>query len=185
MCPSILQEKVLSDFIHINSDALKSYAIPWFIPEQLGGLGLPTVGKWESNSFDLRVARKGYENPQLFPLIPKPVVVSWKVWKYAMSRFDKVPTSTSIAAYYMGGNSISVDRIMGLFCIESLFRCKLDELVDDSPVSAMKHYYRSISRRWQKAQYNTSVPLPEPFNPSRFPTLYGLNKLGIGLRVNL
>lgn len=185
MCPTALQERVLSDFIHINSDALKSYTLPWFIPEQLGGIGLPMVGKWQANSFDLRVARKGYENPQLFPLIPKPVVVSWKVWKYAMSRFEKVPTSSSISAYYMGGNSISVDRIAGLFCIESLFRLTLNELVDDSPVSAMKHYYKQTSRRWHKAQYDTQVPLPEPFNPQRFPTFYGLNKLEVALRVNL
>jgi hypothetical protein len=185
MSPAILQEKVLSDFIHMNSEALKAYDIPWFIPEELGGMGLPSVGRWQANFFDLRIARKCYEHPELFPLTSKPVSAQWKVWKYAMSRMEKVPTSTSIAAYYGGGNSLNIDRIAGLFCIESLFRLKINDLIDDNPVSAMKHYYRKTAQRWHKAQHNTSVKLPEPFNPQNYPKLYGLNKLEIALRVNL
>jgi len=185
MTPTFLQEKVLSDFIHLNEDALKSYSLPWFIPEELGGIGLPCIGRWQANSFDLRVARKCYEHPELFPIITKPVSVQWKVWKYAMARMEKVPTSTTISAYYMGANQLSVDRLAGLFCIESLFRLSINDLLDESPVSAMKHYYRKLSRRWQKAQYDTQVLLPEPFNPERYPTFYGLNKLEVALRVNL
>lgn len=79
-----LTEKVLGCFIGNNKQKLEAANLPWFIPEEFGGLGLPCVGKYQARELDLRLARKIYERYQL----PQRTEIDWPLWKLAQ---EKVP----------------------------------------------------------------------------------------------
>jgi hypothetical protein len=55
--PDHLLEDFYKHFINLNRDYLEMFRLPWFIPEWLGGLGLPKVLPCQKNSdLDLRIA---------------------------------------------------------------------------------------------------------------------------------
>jgi len=56
-CPREIWQKVKSEFIRANSDILKSTTLSWFLPEWLGGLGLPIDDyNTELSAFDRKMA---------------------------------------------------------------------------------------------------------------------------------
>jgi len=58
-CPTFLLERVYRLFLKRNKRILDSTGLPWFIPEWLGGLGLPNIlPEYNNSETDLRVARK-------------------------------------------------------------------------------------------------------------------------------
>jgi hypothetical protein len=181
-CPTELQEVVLASFIHRNGDKMKKYALPWFIPEQFGGLGLPSVGRFSANGYDLRVARKVYENPVKFALPSRPLDVPWKVWDYASKKFSiELPHLVS----GIEGN-MSFNDVIALYCIQAIFCCDLKDLFDKDRVNTnSKRYYSKVSKIWNKAYNDQSIKVPEPFNPTRFPTYKNLNDIAVITKVNL
>jgi len=86
-----LREKVLTLFINdeVNNKELKNKFLPWFIPENMGGVGLPCVGKWQPKVEELKVCRKIYEHYQL-PWQGKKV--DWRLWQMAM-KLHRPPTT--------------------------------------------------------------------------------------------
>jgi len=57
-CPQSLKERVMRRFIEKNRNLLNSTGLPWFIPEWLGGLGLPNIlPEFKNSELDLRQAR--------------------------------------------------------------------------------------------------------------------------------
>jgi len=74
---------VLKYFINFNK-GLKDVGIPWFIPEDAGGCGLPVVGeKFRPSRDELRMAVK----LQALHKVPScPVDMSWFFWKNAMNK---------------------------------------------------------------------------------------------------
>jgi hypothetical protein len=171
--PSWLREEVLACFIHRNIKKLQQFNLPWFIPENLGGLGLPSVGRFQPSDKDLRISRKIYEHPIVFKPIMKPVTGNWKVWKYAMDRISVVPgaSGTLQTMYEFNGNT-SLSQIAGLYCVEALFRVKkLDKLFDENSNTSMTNYYRSLVRQRKKALLDSSIKMPEPFNIDNFPVI--------------
>jgi hypothetical protein len=57
-CPINLQESSYRLFIKENKEALSLHNIPWFIPEWLGGLGLPCTEYFKPSELDMRVAHQ-------------------------------------------------------------------------------------------------------------------------------
>jgi hypothetical protein len=178
-CPPPLREAVLTQFIHRNLDSLKRFSIPWFIPEEFGGVGLPEVGKWRCEDKWLRVCRKIYDHPEKFKLPSRaPDHVSWKVWQNACKRFPAValPSLISDFATVRGDNvfseTISLNSLRGRACVEQLFRARrLSDLFSEknSDTTAAANYYRKASRVWLNALHDKSIPLPEPFSRDGFP----------------
>lgn len=98
--PPGIRERVMCQFLHENKESLQKTRCPWFIPENLGGLGLKIIGKYTPHDFDLRLARRGYENQ--FPLPLRPVNTPWTIWKFAQDEFKKLNLEkTSYAMDYV------------------------------------------------------------------------------------
>jgi hypothetical protein len=74
--PTDMAEKVLSSFIIHNKDCLKvNRHIPWFIREEQGGYGLPSVGSYGPSNLDVFLAG-GIVAKHFPPPPPRPVVSS-------------------------------------------------------------------------------------------------------------
>jgi len=58
-CPEDLRDRVMREFLTRNRKILDSTGLPWFIPEWLGGLGLPDIlPEYGNSEIDLRVATR-------------------------------------------------------------------------------------------------------------------------------
>lgn len=186
--PADLRERVLAQFIHINHDTLIEARIPWFIPESLGGLGLPRVGRFQPADKDLRLARKIYEHPTVFRLPAKPVNAPWRTWQYATGRVE-FPRHAFVTTEGFGtgcgmaslpgmrgpfAHTVSMmteTQVLGMYCVEALFRVDgISTLyeINENNIQAAKNYVYHRQRLWKRALLS-SIPLPQPFNPDRFP----------------
>jgi hypothetical protein len=178
-CPEVLREKVLAEFVHRHSELLRSARVPWFLPEILGGLGLPSAGRFCPSDRELRLARVILDSNIKIP--SKPVDTPWKVWEYAQRRLKDWPSDlnavTTMNYEFIGGMTgkgmTSKQSIFGLACIEALFRCKgISDLYDTK--SQETGYLRKLQGIWRKV-YRTPV-YPEPLNLSTLPKSLNFNK---------
>jgi hypothetical protein len=151
-CPDAIQEALLGQFIHINQDKI-TVKLPYFVPEELGGLGLPSVGKYRSSEADARFARLIYENPDKYPLPQRPLSDVWQTWKYATKHLpSKIYRSPEPG---VGGNWTTVTNVTAMLCIEGLFRCSsISQLMTEAEVGkpVFLRYYRQLSKIWQRAR---------------------------------
>jgi len=187
--PWFLREQILDDFIHKNYELLSSVQLPWFVPENLGGLGLPPSRKYHATDLDLRLARKIYEHPKMFRLPSKPQDTPWQTWRYATKRFPVNPTISINGNWEHTGisekgddsraSTMSFTTLLGLACVESLFRAKgiahLYKTVKNPKSS--RGFYTSCHRVYKKALLDKTVKLPEPFKQDNFPVIYDRNSL--------
>jgi hypothetical protein len=180
-----MKESVMCQYLHNNREALQTFSLPWFLPEHLCGVGLPTVGKYAPCRFDLQVARKVLENPDKFPVPALKPDVPWKVWKYAQGRFKATSAAIFNVAHGNRPGMMSENDILGAFCVESIFRVGLKEIFEgekreeDVPaasgvtakteMTAAFKAMRNIQKVWLRARENTSIqlggPLPTPIPP--------------------
>jgi hypothetical protein len=86
IAPEKLHDRVMREFMNRHRKRLEGVHLPWFIPQWLGGIGLP-IGSWgQPSNLDLRIARRILINwakarpEQEIPSTP------WKVWKKASER---------------------------------------------------------------------------------------------------
>jgi hypothetical protein len=86
-CPTHLWLKVKKRFIYYNSIELKRYpGIPWFVPEWLGGVGLPIDIDDEVSDLDRRsasVIKQFYNDAKHTPILPKDMAL-WSMHKLVM-----------------------------------------------------------------------------------------------------
>jgi hypothetical protein len=147
-CPSFIQSSVLRGWMSNHSKTLHSLGRPWFIPEWLGGLGLPvladpdplfhTIDKWR------RVARKIHDHPERFRTPTAPPASGWQAWALARSHTsllspEKSPLEARLASE-MAGNSLparfvsSTGALLTNAAIVNAFLTKtLDELFPENP----------------------------------------------------
>jgi hypothetical protein len=192
-CPVELRQRVLGQFIHLNSKVLFDAQIPWFIPEHLGGLGFPILPDSKVPDRDLRLARKIFDHPDKYPLPGKLLDVPWQTWKLVQKRFS-IPRSffiQDIGAYQNKDSSsdlLSLNRLLGLACVELLFKKSLSSLYKTKEVSrkesAVRNYFRRISKVWRRALLDDSISLPEPFNSENFPRSTDMNGVKFMFRVD-
>lgn len=184
LAPHSMHETLLSMFIARNRKALTTFVLPWFLPEELGGLGLPIVGDYRPRAIDLRVARKLYEHPGKFPLPSKPVNAPWKVWSYVSKRFDSVsllpdhylemaPSVRLPGSGTQSNGPMSMDVLRSLACIEAIFRVNgISSLYEQrltSDEQEVQLYARKLSKAWDRAMRDRTIPMPEPFSLSNLP----------------
>jgi hypothetical protein len=181
--PSELSEELVKRFIRGNHDALTTVNLPWFIPETLGGVGLPEAGSYCADDLTLRLCRKIHDHPDKFRLPAKPSDTPWKMWQYAQKRFrfhesdlSAASQSNSISTVGVSAGLTSVRDIQNLFCVEALFRgvdlydsTKAGPSYEKLRRSDQLKYLRLKSRVWTLALHDSTIPLPEPYRSDNFP----------------
>jgi len=144
--PKVMHERLLAKFIHYNKDKLDQYHVPYFIPEWLGGYGLPmlfnevsdldtplsfvenpnTGRRYGPSELDLRIATgilRGWSKKRPQAVTDAP---SWLMHKYAMSRLPlqkevKVEHEATYERLRRG-----FDTVYGRLCFEAFAKLPLD-----------------------------------------------------------
>jgi hypothetical protein len=177
--PSALQERVLGQYIHKNLDFLKKVGVPWFLPEYLHGLGLPTIGSFQPAEYNLRFL----DQASLMKPVRRPRS-AWQCWDYATSRLPELAKALAQSlrimskvelASFSNDSDFSLDDVKGKLCVEALFRCPhISKLYIDPKkgelVASESCFYRTLRRNWQLIlQNNHSKKLPPVLSLSDFP----------------
>jgi len=187
-CPEFLRERVLGSFIHHNAELLKLARVPWFLPERLGGLGLPSVGRFAPDNRELRLARKVLESNTRVP--SKPVSAPWKVWQYATERYRQMSKDSRLS-YDMIYEFSAVEHdsspedafeglsseqtLLGLLCVEALFRVNgIKQLYSEKTQAT--GYLRKLQKMWSKVRLGT---YPEPLNLDTLPAVIDTSGLNL------
>jgi hypothetical protein len=111
LTPDALKTSVMDNYIKLHLNVLERLCVPWFIPEYLGGLGLPIgrVDRHRPTNLQLRVAKKIWQDGLKVPSMP--IDVAWNTWKLANKLIpnEKFPEKF-ISNSYIGsyGPSLSV-----------------------------------------------------------------------------
>jgi len=101
--PQGMEKTVIRKFIYHNYAVLKSTTLPWFIPEHLGGVGLPwlfeprddvdeplvPVANFGPTEKDLRVAKVILNNLVKFPVGRMSIPSIWKLHEYVQDVLPK------------------------------------------------------------------------------------------------
>jgi len=132
-------KRVRKMFLSRNSDALERARVPWFVPERLGGLGIPG----RPSALDLRLCRAALLNDLKFT---SKVDSRWLVWRYAQSQireqlgaFERDLTVDERTAADAAANILVVNTIF-----DSL---RADDLMLDERAAA-KRACRDNERLW-------------------------------------
>lgn len=172
LCPLGLREKVLAYFLNHNRGSIGNYSIPWFIPESLGGLGFPIIGRFTPRDKDLRLARKIYN----YYDVPKPRPrVPWQIWKIANAKYRNLPMISVPTVEGLRLPVISRSNFLALACVEVMFTHTFEQVFLDKNLNKEKptSYFKALEKLWQKAERDHH-PFPEPFSVDNFPTNEGV-----------
>jgi len=192
-CAEEDRERVFKAYQNANWDTLtggktpqerkkKGLTIPWFLPEHLGGLGLPTFpnyyvekdGKlerpWMPTEKDLRLAAAFYKHGKLPSKSPDGI--SWKVWEYAQQRMRSVPKERTLNASELqaqrgdeGQDLVDEATLMGKFCVEALFTLPFGKVYDEK--GTKKNTLGKLKR--EIARVMKHMGTVEPFNETTLP----------------
>jgi len=151
-------------------------AIPWYIPQEYGGLGLPPppdVTEWKGKLADCTrcyyVSRGKYGDTKKFV-----AAASWNIHKKVLGSLPielrKGPTS-HIRAVLTDDEIANWDHLYGMMCVHQLFNSKLADLYTENPVDRNKMIIRSNERVWKKAaglkKFDRRARLFDPWNEVR------------------
>jgi hypothetical protein len=174
-CPVGMRSVVYTTFLDLNREVLQSTRLPWFIPEWLGGLGLPIYDplKQCNSQLDLSIARRIIMNWSKV----KPVSLGQQGSPWAIRRLtsEKVPEThvTSIKDQSVD----ALGRVNGLLAVDLLFdsNFKLHDLYnDDGNLINSKGALNHNARLWKP-----EGEIPKPIEEA---LLYGEHRYE-GLRV--
>jgi hypothetical protein len=142
-CPKWVAEKVLRKFIFYNHDKLKSARLPWFIPEWLGGFGLPVLRAlgpdFEPGDFqalipglspsvdDLKIASHILMNWGTTRPLTMPAAASWQIHKYVLSR---LPLQQTFECPRDSVASQAYDKLYASLCVEAFLNLPLHSRVE-------------------------------------------------------
>jgi hypothetical protein len=161
--PSLLRERLLGQYIWFNQHLFPNN-VPWFLPVQFGGLGLPTVGTYQLRDEDLRWLAK-YQSMNDAPELPSfPVSKDWKVWQYATALakplFREVGVNFKNLPDLKRKDALSLNDLYGRLAVTSLFRSeslqdlftpsqKIQGEVQGQRLShAVARFYHRLQRFW-------------------------------------
>jgi len=165
-CPTELAPTVLELFIHKNLAALRAAKVPWFVPQEWGGVGLPPIVERHADFLndpadettfakdshgrplgpdrtELRAWSTVWHHPELFQVGRPPLAVPWLTHRIAMARFpvDNIPLTPEQYDRHR--------RAYGLLCVDALFSG--GELFTKNPAdTALKLLHRN-QRNWSRA----------------------------------
>jgi hypothetical protein len=158
-CPPELQNQVMELFIEENKRFLTTFNLPWFIPEWMGGLGLPSISKrYSASELDYRIAHAILLNwkksrPQLIP-----AEGSWHIRKLASQRH---PTDVPEYRVEKGTGYQNLEEVNGLLAVNLLFDS--NKHITDifyEPDRDIKSIYRHNEKLWSPARWKGILPPP-------------------------
>jgi len=169
-CPSLIKERVLRNYIKLHKQTLKKMEVPWFLPEHLGGLGLPIIPGTDlvPTNIDLRVARLIHNfrwisgEKESFVPPSHPSVKEWQMWALVARKLNLLKIDTSEAALNMQLQAMEMDKIYLLapkvniqtigarLVVAELFNCKSlrylkhEALTTESKTQLLEKYYNQL-----------------------------------------
>jgi len=149
--PPSLRDAVMTEFLRRNGSMLKGVRVPWFVPEYLGGVGLPAF-------FDSRDGT--YHGPTMVDL-QKGADIFWNKrdevrrgtdsgWKVHALVQQRLPVRQETLS---ADDEESWGRVYGRLCVSLLFDSRIDpsQLFDESAQSLKN--LRANERLWAAARY--------------------------------
>jgi len=168
LSPPGLSENVMKTFINYHRDVLDKTRLPWFIPEWLGGVGLP-IGKWgEPSDLDLRIARRiilNWKTQRPIPLSHKDV--TWKTWLMAQERLPEPLYTTT-----KGPHTEAYTRAVALKCVDLLFDSKVELNDLFSGIQEGTRVHKAISHNAKLWKVEGGLPQPLNLTDLEFSALY-------------
>lgn len=178
--PESTRPAVMRKFLNVNKEFLTqctTYGVPWYVPENYGGLGLPIFGDFRPSELDLSLMRKFQRNPHIYKLPSRPNF-SWRVWDYVSLRMKEMNAGlqNQLFCQEYGASSEedhTVSTLEGMLAIESLFTIGPDILpLPEKEIKGQKgkvtkkdkSYLPVLGKFNKKLLKDKTVPLPEPFN---------------------
>jgi hypothetical protein len=116
--PDGLQVPAMKTFLRSHKEVLSAFpTIPWFVPEWLGGFGIPP-GPWgEASVLDLKIARRILLNwKKTRPILLGREQATWKLWELATEKLPQPKFTTE-----KGWWTEEYDNIAGLSVVNLLF----------------------------------------------------------------
>jgi hypothetical protein len=149
-CPPELQEEVMSEFIQCNKKQLTRYALPWYIPEWLGGLGLPT-GTWgQPSDLDMRVATRILMNwKKERPVPSNTTATTWKSRELALRR---LPEPFYMVSKEPNNYTELFDRVVGKKTVDLLFDSGVSLELLFQPDNPARDIFRHNEKLWLPAR---------------------------------
>jgi hypothetical protein len=155
--PPSLRDRVMSEFVAEHAEVLHSLRVPWFMPEWLGGVGLPAFWDTQTGTFrgpTVEDVRRGTDillNYQhRLRRWRSPI---WKTHQLAVSRLPEMPEGGAILSEQQRQRAEQVVGLLGVGCLLDS-RVTLDQLFDPEAANA-SNCLRANERVWRKA-----VPVP-------------------------
>jgi len=166
-CPEELKEKVYKKFLNKHWKVLGELRVPWFMPEWIGGVGLPplfdrpVLTQYEVDNglsdveslrqreylhgptdLDFRKGANILLNFTKKPPLKDVAAPSWLVHKWVMGRMPFKPIRTCEDTFG------EFDKFYSLLTVEALFRLPIDKLFDPEPVDKQKKIIRHNEKLW-------------------------------------
>jgi hypothetical protein len=156
--PEELQDAAMRTFLNSHKPLLSEFpTIPWFVPEWLGGFGIPP-GPWgEASTLDLKIARRILLNwKKTRPILLGRQNVTWKLWDLATERLPP-PMYTNQRGWW----TEEYDNIAGKAVINLLFDSEksIDDLKRTTGRSKVTVALRHNGKLWSPATGVASEPL--------------------------
>jgi uncharacterized protein (UPF0147 family) len=131
-CPERMREDVMKMFINEHRELLANTRLPWYMPQWLGGIGLPRFAQFQPSKLDLQIGKQILLNWRK----ERPVHLGsskgrWNTRKIAESYLPTEPAYTAVRDELGQRN---YDKLLGELCINALF---------DSNVS-MRELYQEL-----------------------------------------
>lgn len=125
-CAAEDRHRVFKTYLNRNWEELKQTSLPWFLPEHLGGLGLPTFEgtQYHPTAKDLRLASAIFHHGKLPSRAPEGI--EWSVWEHAQARMRDFPRQIHAGQELITqgdeGEIVANEMtLMGRLCVEALF----------------------------------------------------------------
>jgi hypothetical protein len=168
--PKSLREPIMEKFLKVHGKFLSTLGIPWFIPEWLGGVGLPEVGKFKASDLQKRTAIIILRDWEIDHPITMHEQGEWKTRVLALKNMTK-DIYTTTDKNFSGVEMFN--REIGKLCLNVLFdsNVSMDDLLQT--VSGMsKKAINHNKKLWKKA---TLKYLKQPKQVSQSPEEIDLN----------
>lgn len=131
--------RIFKSYLNRNWIKLTKCRLPWYLPEHLGGLGLPSLQDenpaWGPTDKDLRLAAAIHDYGSL--PAKKPEGIAWKTWDYATERARELRVPQYLIKVdnrdtkQLTFNVATEQTLMGKLCIESIFRSEFNILYNE------------------------------------------------------
>jgi len=152
-CPDSLRSKVMTEYVRVNSQLFKTFRVPWYIPEEFGGLGLPPHLRYDTQTWvgptEWELRRAASIMLDRSEEVSRTVDTPWHVHKLAMSRFPAKPTPTLSEK-----DADKTEFVYGKVCVSLLFDSSVSEedLFSKDTVSDGVRALRCNERLWSKVK---------------------------------